>query len=98
MAVDPKCLAPSVEFGKLGESKVVASVCGFGIKIPNIPIPPISIALPDILSLIPKIPFPKFAFALTCDPNNPIDITAGLEFGGGRIPCADPPSDPEETS
>ncbi len=96
MAVDPKCLAPSVDFGKIGEGAVAASICGFSLKIPRIPIPPVSIALPDITALLPKLPIPKLSFALTCDLNNPIDITASIPFGGGRIACVDPTNDPDE--
>lgn len=96
MAVDPKCLAPSVGFGKIGDGNVVASICGFSLKIPKIPIPPFTVQLPPITLLLPKLPIPKFAFALTCDLNNPIDITADIPFGGGRLSCGDPPNDPDE--
>lgn len=94
MAVDPKCLDAGVEFGKIGEGKVLASICGFSLKIPDIPIPPVSIRLPSLADLLPKIPIPTLSFALSCDPTKPIDITAGLPFGGGRIPCVLP--DPDE--
>ena len=94
MAFDPTCLDGAVEFGKLGDGEVVASICGFSLKIPDI-FPPISINLPSLEDLLPKLPFPKLSFALSCDPNNPIDITAGLEFGGGRLPCQLPDQDNE---
>lgn len=76
-----------VEFGKIGEGKTVASICGFDIKIPSFPFPP-KLTISGI-PFPPPFPFPKFGFALSCDPKKPIDITAGLKWGGGRISCVD---------
>lgn len=96
MAVDPACLDAGVEFGAIGEGEVVASICGFSLALPDIPIPPIKVTLPPIDLLLPKLPFPKLNFVLSCSPDKPIDITAGLEFGGGRVPCVISSDDDEE--
>lgn len=95
MADKSKCLpGASLDFGDPG-SATLASVCGFDFTIPTIPFPP-TLSLP--FSFPPPFPIPKFNFALTCDPSNPIDITAGLENGGGRIACIDDDPDLEEAA
>lgn len=48
----------------------------FGVTIPSLPFPPI-------------LPFPTFGFELSCDPSKPINVSAGLAFGGGRVACFD---------
>lgn len=75
----------SVSFGAVG-SKTVASVCGFDFPFPTIPFPP-AFNLP--FTFPPKLPTIKFALKLTCNPRDPIDITAGIAYGGGRISCRD---------
>jgi hypothetical protein len=59
-----------------------ASVCGFQLGLPRFKF---SFQLPGI-SFPPQIPIPFIAFKLSCNPRNPVDITAGLKlpFGGGR--------------
>ncbi len=90
MAADCKPNA-SVDFGKVG-AKTVASVCGFELQIPTIPFPP---ALNINFKFPPALPKIKFGYALTCDPKDPIDITAGLGWGGGRLSCSDESPDQE---
>jgi hypothetical protein len=72
----------------------VASLCGFaipslrfsfGFKIPGLP----GIAFP------PAIPFPFLAIGLHCDSDNPLDVTAGVGYGGGRVSNAPPDPDSE---
>jgi hypothetical protein len=68
----------------------VASLCGF--------------AIPSFLFilkfLLPPLPFPlplptfNFSIGLNCDLNNPINVSAGLTWGGGRKPSYD--RDPDE--
>lgn len=62
-------------------SPMAVELCGFAlpfpylginIRIPNIPFPP---ELPSFL----------LAFGLNCDLDNPIDVTAGVGYGGGRV-------------
>ncbi len=96
MAFDPKCLDASVDFGSFNPDDIsltVASVCDFKLRIPNLPIPP-KFKLPPI-PFPPPLPIPKLSFTLSCDLNKPIDISAGLKFGGGKIPCVLPNPDEE---
>lgn len=60
-----------------------ASLCEFSLKLPSFSF---GFVLPSI-PFPPVLPLPKFGFELSCDPSKPIDISAGLEFGGGRIAC-----------
>ena len=92
MAIDPACLDAGVDFGSLDGGDVTASLCEFSLKLPNIKIPPV-FNLPPI-PFPPPFPIPKLSFTLSCDLNKPIDISAGLPFGGGKIPCVLP--DPDE--
>lgn len=48
----------------------------FGFVLPSIPFPPV-------------LPFPKFGFKLSCKLPVAIDVSAGLEFGGGKVACFD---------
>ena len=86
MAIDPKCLdnvGANVDFG--GGAFKVASVCDVTIKLPKFPLPPVFVLPP--IPFPPPLPIPKFSFGLSCNLKDPIDITAGLSFGGGRLPC-----------
>jgi hypothetical protein len=96
MAFDPACLDAGVDFGSLEGGEIKASLCEFSLKFPNIKIPP-EFTLPEI-PFPPPLPIPKLSFELSCDPNKPIDITAGLKFGGGRIPCVMPDPDLTEAA
>ena len=71
-----------------------ANPCEFSLKLP---IPKLNIKLPSIP--LPKIPLPifNFDFSLSCSLDNPIDVTAGLKFGGGRVTCFDTDSEAKET-
>ncbi len=93
MPLDPKCLDASVDFGSLSGGEIKAEICNFSLKLPNIEIPP-TFKLPP-LPFPPPLPIPKLSFSLSCDPSKPIDISAGLSFGGGKIPCSLP--DPYDT-
>ncbi len=94
MAVDPKCLDVGVEFGAVGSFEVTAEICNFSLHVPNIPLPP-QFILPAI-DFPPPLPIPKVSFALSCDPNKPIDLSAGIAFGGGRIPCTIPSDEDDD--
>jgi len=86
MPFDPKCLdnfGVATDFD--GGSFKVASVCDITIKLPKFPLPPVFVLPP--IPFPPPLPIPKFSFGLSCDLKNPIDITAGISFGGGRIAC-----------
>lgn len=73
----------------LTPSLPAVALCGFGI-------PPIgfkfSLSLGG-LSFPPAIPIPFLQLALNCDLTNPLSVNAGLAYGGGRTPNADPDPD-----
>lgn len=73
-----------------------ASICGFSLGLPRFSI---SFFLPAI-AFPPKIPLPFISFKLSCDPKNPIDVTAGLSlpFGGGRVSNAEPDPDTNDAT
>lgn len=75
--------APSLTFG----AAAVSLPCGINISIP---IPSIGDILANIALNLPTLTL-KFAlpfkFELSCDLSNPIDITADIPFGGGRVAC-----------
>lgn len=59
---------------------IQVSLCKLSLKLPKFKF---KFKLPP-LGFPPPIPFPFFGFALSCDPANPIDVSAGLSYGGGR--------------
>jgi len=70
-----------------------ANPCEFKIVIP----------FPKLNLVLPAIPFPPFpipifnlSLTLTCSLDNPIDVSGGITFGGGRISCFDPDPDDDE--
>lgn len=93
MPTDPACLDVGVEFGKPGEGDIKASLCEFSFTLPSFPIPPVFVLPP--IPFPPPLPIPKISFSLSCDPNKPIDISAGIAWGGGKIPCVLPDPDQE---
>lgn len=82
------CL-PGADIG-FGAGAVIAGPCGLSLTIPTINI---DLLLPRIFANIKFPPKIAFNFALTCDLKNPIDISGGLDFGGGRISCSPPNPD-----
>ncbi len=70
-----------------------ASPCNFSFKLPSFSFG-FSLVLPPFP---PPLPIPRFRLAITCDLNNPIDVSAGIEFGGGRTPASDPSPDDDDT-
>lgn len=67
-----------------------ANPCEFSIKIP----------FPSFTLNLPAIPFPpsflllfNLSLSLTCSLDNPIDVSGGIAFGGGRTPTFDPDPD-----
>jgi hypothetical protein len=55
----------------------------FGFKLPSIAFPP-------------KIPLPYLHLALNCNLSNPIDVSAGVAYGGGRASNNNPDPDLDE--
>jgi hypothetical protein len=68
-----------------------AELCGFALPSLNFHF---GFRLPG-LGFPPPLPSPFLALGLSCDANNPIDISGGVKWGGGRVGQADP-RDPEE--
>ena len=78
-----------VEFPKSPD----AQICGFSLALPRF-----SLGLnvdPGLLLPLPPLPTFHLSFALSCDPSHPVDLTGGVEFGGGRTPNNDPSPDLE---
>jgi hypothetical protein len=72
--------------------------CGFTIALPKIVL---GLNLGLLLKLLLGLQLPSFffAFSISCDLSNPINITAGLSlpFGGGRVPNAPPDPDLDDS-
>lgn len=85
------CTPPSAGVA-FNEPTLNASPCNFQIQIP---LPKLNIVLPPIP--FPPFPLPVFSLnlAISCSLDNPIDVSAGLSFGGGRSPCYDTSFDDE---
>ncbi len=67
----------------------VAQLCGF--KLPSLQFS-FGFTLPPI-NFPPKLPSLQAAIGLNCDTDNPLDISAGLDWGGGRVGTQDPDPD-----
>lgn len=66
-----------------------AELCGF--KLPTF-LFGIKFNLPPI-SFPPPIPNFRLSLGLNCSLSNPINISAGVAYGGGRVPNSDPDPD-----
>ena len=64
-------------------STAVALPCGISFTIPYPP--SLSVIFKKFKITLPGIPKIPFSFSLNCDPSKPINITAGLPWGGGRV-------------
>lgn len=82
--------ASAVEAG-FKQGPAVGDLCGF--KLPSL-IFEFGLNLDLPFAFPPTIPIPKISLGLTCDLTNPIDVTAGIAYGGGRKATFDP--DPDE--
>jgi hypothetical protein len=88
---------PPTDFG--GSAGASAGFPGVSISLPcgiSLSLPPFSISA--VLSFLLNLPGIFFAFKLSCDLSNPINISAGLSgsagsFGGGRANSAPPDPD-----
>ena len=67
-----------------------ASLCGYAL--PN-PLIVFGIKLPSPIPIPPPLPIPKLALGLNCSLDNPLDLSASVEFGGGRVGASDPDPD-----
>ena len=63
--------------------KIALPTWTLGFKIPPIPFPP-------------PLPIPRLSLVLSCDPSKPLDVSAGVEWGGGRKSQVDKSPDDDE--
>lgn len=70
-----------------------ASPCNFSFKLPSFSF---GFTLPPI-PFPPPLPIPRFRLAISCDLHNPIDVSAGIDFGGGRVAQSDPSPDDDDS-
>lgn len=70
-----------------------AAPCSFGFKLPNFSF---GFSFPG-LQFPPPLPVPRFRLALSCDLSKPLDVTAGVSFGGGRKPNGLPSPDDDDS-
>ncbi len=71
-----------------------ANPCNFSFTLPSFTV---TLVLPTI-PFPPPLPFPipSFEFKLSCSLDQPISVSAGLTWGGGKIPCFEPSPDEEQ--
>lgn len=70
-----------------------ATLCGF--TFPPFPFFKFGFSLAG-LKFPPALPIPKIGLAINCDLNNPLSVTAGVAWGGGRNPNGYPDPDAVE--
>jgi hypothetical protein len=71
-----------------------ASPCNFSFKLPKFTF---GFVLPPFKFPPFDIPIPHFKLAISCDLSQPLDVSAGLSFGGGRKPNGDPSPDDDNS-
>lgn len=74
--------------------QINANPCNFSFKLPTFKF---GFVLPTFKFPPFDIPIPRFRLAISCDLSQPIDVSAGLDFGGGRTPNGDPSPDDDES-
>jgi hypothetical protein len=72
------------------DSKPAASLCGFKIPLPYLKF---GLNIPNPFKLPPFPPKIKLSLGINCSLSNPVDFSAGLEWGGGRKGTRDPDPD-----
>jgi hypothetical protein len=73
-----------------------ATICGFAIGIPRLKFG-LSISLAG-LGFPPELPIPWLSLKLTCSLSDPVDVSGGLAFGGGRPVNSEPDPDDNENA
>ena len=84
----PSSLAQTKLSASFAASPPVASLCGFAL-------PSFAFAIGFVLPTIFPLPIPVFSISigLNCSLTNPLDVSAGLSYGGGRVASSDPDPD-----
>jgi len=76
----------------LADAPDAKSLCGF--KFPPTLFFKFGFVIPSFgIQFPPPLPTIKLSLALNCDLNNPLSVDAGVKWGGGRTPNADPNPD-----
>jgi hypothetical protein len=70
-----------------------ATICGVTLALPKFVLG-FSLGLP--FPFPPKLPSLNLHFKLTCNPNDPVDVSGGLSWGAGRASNAPPDPDDSE--
>ena len=86
-------MAVGIEAG-FSKPELNASPCNFSFKLPTFKF---GLVLPPFKFPPFDIPIPRFKLAISCDLSKPIDVSAGLSFGGGRKSNNDPCPDDDES-
>ena len=86
-------MAVSLEAG-FQKPTINASPCNFSFKLPSFTF---GLILPPFKFPPFDLPIPRFRLTISCDLSKPIDVSAGLEYGGGRSSNADPCPDDDES-
>lgn len=81
---------PGVAFN---EPTLDASPCAFKVVLP---LPKFSLNFPAIPFPPPFLPKFNLHLAITCSLDKPVDVSGGVSFGGGRIPCFEESPDDQE--
>ncbi len=74
--------------------EINASPCNFQFKLPSFSF---GLTLPPFKFPPFEIPIPRFRLAISCDLTKPMDVSAGLDFGGGRTSKSDPSPDDDDS-
>lgn len=75
------------------EPQLNADPCNFVLVPPSFSF---SFTLPSLPNFPPTLPLPSFHFELSCSPDNPISVSADVEWGGGQTPNYNKSPDLEE--
>lgn len=84
-------IGPTASFTK---PELNASPCDFKFKLPTFSF---GFVLPSFKFPPFDIPIPRFKLSISCDLSKPLDVSAGLDFGGGREAKFDPSPDDDDT-
>lgn len=99
-AAPPPDGPPLVEAGASAsggfDASVDASTCSFSLGLPKFAF--VFGFNPPPFAFPPKLPGLNLAFSLSCDLSKPVDVTAKLEYGGGRTSNAPPDPDLDEAA
>jgi hypothetical protein len=79
----------SAEAAGFKQDGSAVDLCGFKLPFFIFKFP----ALPSLPGFPPALPIPRISLGLNCSTDNPVDVTAGVAYGGGRVAKFDPDQD-----